>query len=67
LGLAVAGALGWVATGVSGVAGVAAVAAGSVAVLVLARARIGGYTGDVLGAAIVVGETLGLLVAGARW
>jgi adenosylcobinamide-GDP ribazoletransferase len=59
--------IGWLAVGIAGIAGVAAVIAGAVAVLFLARARIGGYTGDVLGAAIVVGETVGLLVAGARW
>jgi adenosylcobinamide-GDP ribazoletransferase len=45
-------------------AGVAAVGilAGLV-VVALARRRIGGFTGDVLGAAGVVGETVGLLVA----
>jgi adenosylcobinamide-GDP ribazoletransferase len=32
-------------------------------VVALAKRRIGGYTGDVLGAAGVVGETVGLLVA----
>jgi len=37
------------------------------AVVALARRRIGGYTGDVLGAAGVVAETIGLLVAAARW
>jgi adenosylcobinamide-GDP ribazoletransferase len=36
-------------------------------VVALARRRIGGFTGDVLGAAGVVGETAGLLVAAARW
>ena len=36
-------------------------------VLLFARARVGGFTGDVLGAAILLGETVGLLVAGARW
>ncbi|HYZ97324.1 MAG TPA: adenosylcobinamide-GDP ribazoletransferase [Acidimicrobiales bacterium] len=36
-------------------------------VLALARRRLGGYTGDVLGAAGVVAETVGLLVAAARW
>jgi adenosylcobinamide-GDP ribazoletransferase len=35
-------------------------------VLVLARRRIGGFTGDVLGAAGVVCETAGLLVAAAK-
>ena len=37
------------------------------AVVVWARRRIGGFTGDVLGAAGMVGETIGLLVAAARW
>jgi adenosylcobinamide-GDP ribazoletransferase len=48
------------------VRGVGAVAAGTVAaaaVAALARRRVGGFTGDVLGAAGVVGETVGLLVA----
>lgn len=43
----------------------ALVAAGAVAVL--ARRRIGGFTGDVLGASGVVAESVGLLVAAARW
>jgi adenosylcobinamide-GDP ribazoletransferase len=34
-------------------------------VVALGVRRLGGYTGDVLGAAIVVGETIGLLVAAA--
>jgi adenosylcobinamide-GDP ribazoletransferase len=38
-----------------------------VAVLALGRRRIGGFTGDVLGAAIVAGETLGLVVGAAKW
>ena len=49
--------------------GARAVVAGWVAgalVLVLARRRIGGFTGDVLGAAGVVCETAGLLVAAAK-
>ncbi len=32
-----------------------------------ARWSIGGFTGDVLGAAGIVGETIGLVVAAARW
>ncbi len=36
-------------------------------VVVLAQRRIGGFTGDVLGAAGVVGETVGLLVLAAKW
>jgi cobalamin synthase len=43
------------------------VAIGAAAVVVLAWRRVGGFTGDVLGAAGVVGETTGLLVAAARW
>jgi adenosylcobinamide-GDP ribazoletransferase len=42
----------------------ALVAAGVVA---LARRRIGGFTGDVAGAAGIVLETVGLLVVSARW
>ncbi|GAC1477013.1 MAG: adenosylcobinamide-GDP ribazoletransferase [Acidimicrobiales bacterium] len=37
------------------------------AVAALARHRIGGFTGDVLGAAGVLAETAGLLVGCARW
>jgi adenosylcobinamide-GDP ribazoletransferase len=48
------------------VVGSAAVVAGT-AVVVLARRRLGGVTGDVLGAAGVVAETVGLVVAVARW
>jgi adenosylcobinamide-GDP ribazoletransferase len=33
----------------------------------LASRRLGGYTGDVLGAQIVLGETIGLLLWSARW
>jgi adenosylcobinamide-GDP ribazoletransferase len=51
---------------VLGLFAVAAVSAGGWAVVALARRRIGGYTGDVLGAAGMVGETLGLLVAAVR-
>jgi adenosylcobinamide-GDP ribazoletransferase len=36
-------------------------------IILWARRRIGGFTGDVLGAAGMVGETIGLLVAAARW
>ena len=44
---------------------IAVVASGGV--VLLARRRIGGFTGDVLGALGVVGETAGLVVAAARW
>lgn len=61
----VALAAGWsLVPGVS--AALAAVVAG-LAVVVLARRRIGGYTGDVLGAGAFVAETVGLVVAAARW
>ena len=49
--------------------GVAAVGAGLIAaalVVGLARRRLGGFTGDVLGAAGMASETVGLLVAAAR-
>jgi adenosylcobinamide-GDP ribazoletransferase len=53
--------------GVPGVVAVAAVVAGAVGVVALARRRLGGFTGDVLGAGGVVGETTGLIAAAARW
>jgi adenosylcobinamide-GDP ribazoletransferase len=53
--------------GVAGAAAVGGVALGAGAVVALAARRLGGFTGDVLGAAIVVGETTGLVVAAARW
>jgi cobalamin synthase len=43
----------------------ATLAAGGV--LLLAWRQLGGFTGDVLGASGLVGETVGLLVAAARW
>jgi adenosylcobinamide-GDP ribazoletransferase len=53
--------------GLGGLVTAAAAAAGFAAVVALAVARLGGYTGDVLGAAGVVAETAGLVVAAARW
>ncbi len=52
---------------VGGAAAFGAEVVGAVGVLLLARRRIGGFTGDVLGAAGVIAETLGLLVAAAKW
>jgi len=52
---------------VAGTVAVAAGVLGGVAVLFLAQRRIGGFTGDVLGATIVVTEAVGLVVAAARW
>jgi len=47
-----------------------AVAAGliaSAAVVLFARRKLGGFTGDVLGAAGIIGETVALVVAAATW
>ena len=49
-----------------GVALAAAALAGA-GVVAFARRRIGGYTGDVLGACGYVAETVGLVVAAAKW
>ena len=65
--LAPAAALATVTVGWVGGAAVGAAVLGAVLVLGLAWRRVGGFTGDVLGAAIVVGETVGLVVAAARW
>jgi adenosylcobinamide-GDP ribazoletransferase len=53
--------------GWAGLAGGVALVLGVVAVTALAHRRIGGFTGDVLGAAGLLGETLALVVATARW
>jgi adenosylcobinamide-GDP ribazoletransferase len=53
--------------GWAGPATIVAAVTGFVAVVTLAHRRLGGYTGDVLGAAGVVAETVGLVVAAARW
>lgn len=62
---AVAALVGAVAGGVSGLLAPVAVAVGAAAVTLLAVRRLDGFTGDVLGAACVVGETAGLLVLAA--
>ena len=54
-------------TGVRGATAVVVGVVAGVGVLLLARRRLGGFTGDVLGATIVVVEAVGLLVASARW
>jgi adenosylcobinamide-GDP ribazoletransferase len=66
-GLAGAVVLGALGRDWGGVAAVVAAVAGAAAVVTLAHRRLGGFTGDVLGAAGMVGETAGLLVAAARW
>ena len=67
LGLLAAVAVGAVGAGWRGAAAVLAAVVAGGAVVALARHRVGGYTGDVLGAAGLVGETTGLLVAAGRW
>lgn len=67
LGAGVAAGLGAVADGGQGLAAAAAVGLGAAAVVALGHRRLHGVTGDVLGAAGVTGETLGLLVASAVW
>ena len=54
-------------TGARGAVAVVVGVAAGVGVLFVARRRLGGFTGDVLGATIVVVQTIGLLVASARW
>ena len=66
-GLGLAAVLAGVGRGWPGLAAVAAVLVAGAAVVALARRRVGGFTGDVLGAAGMVGETAGLVVAAARW
>jgi adenosylcobinamide-GDP ribazoletransferase len=62
-----AGVVAVAASGFRGAAALVATIVGAVGVAALATRRIGGFTGDVLGAAIVVGETVGLVVAAAKW
>jgi adenosylcobinamide-GDP ribazoletransferase len=65
LAVAVAVAAGW-----RPVAGITAVLGGLLAgagVVALAVRRVGGFTGDVLGAAGLVLESVGLVIAAARW
>ena len=67
VGLLVGGGLCAVALGGPGVAALAGLLIAVALVVVAAHRRIGGFTGDVLGASAVAGETVGLLVASARW
>ncbi len=66
VGVSLAAALAIVGRGLHGLIAMAAGAVAAAAVALLARARIGGFTGDVLGAAGVVSETVGLLALAAR-
>jgi adenosylcobinamide-GDP ribazoletransferase len=65
-GMAAAIALVLAGAGLKGLAVIAAALLGMGAVVWLAQRRIGGYTGDVLGAGGVLAETLGLLALAAR-
>jgi adenosylcobinamide-GDP ribazoletransferase len=56
-----------VADGSPGGAAVGAAILAGAGTVAFAKRRIGGFTGDVLGAAIVLAETAGLVVAAARW
>lgn len=51
----------------AGVVAVLAAGSAGASVVALAQRRLGGYTGDVLGAMGMVVETVGLVVASARW
>ncbi|MFP5255467.1 MAG: adenosylcobinamide-GDP ribazoletransferase [Acidimicrobiia bacterium] len=66
-GLILAVSLGAIAGGRQPELAVALGLAAGAGVLLLARRRLGGFTGDVLGAAGVVTETVALLVASVRW
>ena len=61
MGLAFAG------RGAQGLAAVGVEAVAAAVVVLLAWRRLGGFTGDVLGAAAVAGETAGLLILAWRW
>ena len=65
-GMAAAGLAAWLSHGRRGFLAVACGSAAGAAVLALAQRRLGGFTGDVLGAAGVTCETVGLLVIAGR-
>jgi adenosylcobinamide-GDP ribazoletransferase len=58
-----AGAVAWLAIGPAGAFAVASAVVVAAGVIGLARRRIGGWTGDVLGASVLMAETFGLLAA----
>lgn len=66
LGLGISGSL-CLLGGNAALAALVAGLLGGAGVVAFARHRVGGYTGDVLGAAVVTTETVGLLVLAARW
>jgi adenosylcobinamide-GDP ribazoletransferase len=67
LTLPIAGAVAALGTGLAGAFAVGIGLVAGVGVLGLAWRRLGGFTGDVLGATIVVTETVALVVAAGRW
>lgn len=67
VGVVAGGALAAWGAGIAGAAAVAGVVLAAAAVYALANARLGGFTGDVLGAAGVFGETVALVLATAKW
>ena len=67
IGAVLAVGLGLLGDGIRGAVAVGVAAVAGAAVIGFCRGRLGGYTGDVLGAAGVLAETVGLLVAAARW
>lgn len=66
LWLVPAGALLVAAEGLTGAVALAAMLGAAAGIVVLARRRVGGFTGDVLGAAAVLAETVALLALAAR-
>jgi adenosylcobinamide-GDP ribazoletransferase len=67
LALPVAVGLGAWGAGVGGAVAVVVGLLAGIGVIAVARQRLGGFTGDVLGATIVVTQAVGLLAAAARW
>lgn len=66
-GVVAGGVLCAAARGLTGVGAVVALVCAGATVTALAWSRLGGFTGDVIGAAAMVGETAALVVAAARW
>jgi adenosylcobinamide-GDP ribazoletransferase len=67
VGLPAAGVCLAVAAGVPGLVALAGLVLTALALAGLASRRLGGFTGDVLGALCLCGETVGLLLLSARW
>ncbi len=67
VGVAAGASLAIWAGGTPAAVGVGAAVVAVAALLWVARRRLGGFTGDVLGAAVVVSETAALVVSGVRW